>query len=110
MGIRERCTLRLIPSIGFLRGSIRSGLRSGRCQSPPVSPKDSTMSGLQVDCCTGFASSRAIGHAAKARYIHCPRRTRTHLSAGSLQRIPVKLTHSQHVESSCGILHEKVSE
>jgi CO/xanthine dehydrogenase Mo-binding subunit len=27
-----------------------------------------------------------------------------------LQRIPVKLTHSQHVESSCGILHEKVSE
>ena len=29
---------------------------------------------------------------------------------GILQRIPVKLTHSQHVESSCGILHEKVSE
>ena len=28
----------------------------------------------------------------------------------SLQRIPIKLTHSQHVESSCGILHEKVSE
>jgi hypothetical protein len=28
----------------------------------------------------------------------------------ALQRIPVKLTHSQHVESSCGILHEKVSE
>jgi len=28
----------------------------------------------------------------------------------TLQRIPVKLTHSQHVESSCGILHEKVSE
>jgi hypothetical protein len=27
-----------------------------------------------------------------------------------LQRIPVKLTHSQHVESSCGTLHEKVSE
>jgi putative ABC transport system substrate-binding protein len=27
-----------------------------------------------------------------------------------LQRIPVKLTHSQHVESSCDILHEKVSE
>ena len=31
-------------------------------------------------------------------------------SPGPLQRIPVKLTHSQHVESSCGILHEKVSE
>jgi hypothetical protein len=28
----------------------------------------------------------------------------------NLQRIPVKLTHSQHVESSCDILHEKVSE
>src|SRR5215831_1757194 len=26
----------------------------------------------------------------------------------ALQRIPVKLTHSQHVESSCDILHEKV--
>src|SRR6516225_4281711 len=26
-----------------------------------------------------------------------------------LQQIPVKLTHSQHVESSCGILHEKAS-
>jgi hypothetical protein len=26
-----------------------------------------------------------------------------------LQQIPVKLTHSRHVESSCGILHEKAS-
>ena len=28
----------------------------------------------------------------------------------ALQRIPVKLTHSQHVESTCDILYEKVSE
>jgi phosphoribosylformylglycinamidine cyclo-ligase len=28
---------------------------------------------------------------------------------GDLQRIPVKLTHSRHVGSSCGILYEKVS-
>jgi hypothetical protein len=42
--------------------------------------------------------------------------TRGWCSSGSsrntrrLQRIPVKLTHRRHVGSSCGILHEKVSE
>ena len=75
-------------------------------------------------CASHVKALTPLGHApARSAGLRCgnpfrfPRRSflmTIHASEPSrlfhLQRIPVKLTHSQHVESSCGILHEKVSE
>ena len=60
---------------------------------PAMSPTSNMMSKLSAD-----------------KYILVTRQLGDYELSTALQRIPVKLTHSQHVESSCGILHEKVSE
>ena len=68
------------------------------------------MAALGLASVTAFEGLRRVGALKNSRIAVTGAAGGVGSAAVALQRIPVKLTHSQHVESSCGILHEKVSE
>jgi DNA polymerase len=109
--------LKSVDNDSRLRGSLRfhgsaTGRWSGRGYQPQNLKKPETndidaavsavLSGDTTLVRTLGAPLTIAGDVSRSIIFAAPSRT--------LQRIPVKLTHSQHVESSCGILHEKVSE